>query len=304
MPALRLPVAILACLATLQPGLAGSAETAQTRYVQATELRLRDGPQTAAATVAQLRINEPVVVNSGPTDGSWCHVSARADAVQGWLDCGYLSAHPLTLDQLGQEVARATLALHRAIKVVPGFPPVLDGSTHFDDAKAARGLLENLFTLLERHFALSPSLHTLADYDSLLALAGRLEAAQQDEPALKSLAEGRRGGLARMRQQLVKTNTTQAWPSARYPAAATLRSVLAQREPSKATRRAARRAEALARAADYTSAAPRTSFFHDGTWAVGWAGGPLVQRQQGHDGRRGLCGEVRWGQLSHASGPV
>lgn len=271
------------CLSVLLvSGGAVCAQTADTRYVLATELRLRAAPHSAASAIGQLRINEPVELK-GAQDGTWCPISARGEALHGWVGCAYLAPQPLTLDRIGEDIASATLALYRTTHAYSdSAAPQLEFTTRFVDPPVARGLLENLFAQLERHFALSPSIHTLADYENLTATVGQLTDASKADPSLAAPTSSRGGMLERMRRLLVQSDTTSGLPVVQHPATATLRMVLAERMPG-STRRAAKRAEALARATRDASPASRSSFFHDELWSVGWAGGPLVRRNPGRD---------------------
>ncbi|HEX8962440.1 MAG TPA: SH3 domain-containing protein [Rhodocyclaceae bacterium] len=238
----------------------------EVRYVQATELRLRSGPTVNAPSIALLHLNEQVELTGAASNSNWCPIIVRAGSMQGWVDCSHLGANPLSLEQADAEIARLSLALQRTT-----------------DPKASRELAERLFSQLERRFTLSPSLHTVADYDSLLGWLNRGQASPADDPGLKVTIQSHGQGLARMRQQLARTDTTLPWPDAHYPATATLRTILSRRLPGSAARRGERRAEALARSTNDAAPAPRASLFRDGAWAIGWAGGPLAHRQSRRD---------------------
>lgn len=244
------------------------AQTTDTRYVEATELRLRAAPHGTGSAIGQLRINEPVDLK-GAQEGEWCPVGARGDTLRGWVACAYLARQPLTLERIGENIASLTLTLSRT---TPPFSnsavPTLEVTTETVDPVATPGLVENLFGQLERHFALSPSIHTLGEYENLVAAVSQVSS--------------RSGTLARMRQQIVQNDTTAGLPVVQHPATATLRMILAERAPGSA-RRAAKKAEALARATRDATPASRSSFFHDDLWSVGWAGGPLVHRKPGRD---------------------
>jgi hypothetical protein len=126
-------------------------------------LTLREAPDAGAAALAQLPINQPLEIVA--QENRWCRVrlvasTGSADAAQeGYVNCAFLKDKKLDFATLETEAARLFLELHR------------ENLTPSEEAR----ILEALFTQIERHFALSPSLYAYNDYRVLLQDAeGRL----------------------------------------------------------------------------------------------------------------------------------
>jgi hypothetical protein len=261
----RLPL-LLALLLTL-PVCAADGDT---RYVSATMLNVRARPASGAFVQARLKLNEAVTLHNAK--GSWCEITASGLEQPGYADCQYLASRPLTLAAIETGAADLILELNRLVARYDARLPreSVDMGLAYEKSPAEfLRIFEQLFDQFAKHFALSPSLRTYDDYQRLLAiftqtmgqrgssLTARFEALQ------KSSVER----LPAMRKALT-TDFSSGGEPVRRGITATLGEVLEKRQ-------AARNAPKPGA----QSGAP-VSFFRDGRWAVGWAGGPLVERMK------------------------
>lgn len=252
------------------------AQAKATSYVHATQLNLRSEP--GAGTVQELlSLNTPLILKR--KEPRWCEVQTVASERRGYVDCSFLGDRPLTMEQVELDLANASLELARLRKDGQIFG---SGLASVEPQQAAR-MAERLLTLLERHFALSPSLHTYGDYQNLLRVMMNSANAEDKSHPLTTLANTRVRQLETMRAALSFDPSARSLPVVRNPATTTLALALDRRNAA-SPRREARRAQAIARLTSReTAPAQRASFFQQGAWATGWAGGPLVSRLPGHD---------------------
>jgi hypothetical protein len=247
-------------------------------YSHATELTLREAPRADAAALARLPLNQPVwLLERG---NGWCKVrlaEAQDSAHSGreaYVGCSFLREKKLDFAEIETEAARLFLELNR-----PGLDPA-------DEAR----VLEQLFTRIERHFALSPSLYAYNDYRALL-WGARQRGAKNPEIQLRVQEEKRTA----MWRGLSRQTWERAFPVAR-------RTVVTSGLVNKAL-------EALEKLSteyglnslpyslpkyrpfivsdDYGYETPEplpadeASFFSRGKWVIGWAGGPMIRRRHG-----------------------
>jgi hypothetical protein len=140
---------IFCFLCAVMCGMASGAQAqeANLHYSHATRLTLREAPDAGAAALAQLPINQPLEIVA--RENRWCRVrlvepAGSTDAAQeGYVNCAFLKDKKLDFATLEAEAARLFLELHR------------ENLTPSEEAR----ILEALFTQIERHFALSPSLY-------------------------------------------------------------------------------------------------------------------------------------------------
>jgi hypothetical protein len=118
------------------------------RYNYASRLTLRAAPAADAAALALLPINQPLLLVSRRE--RWCEVRVPETKQTGFVDCAYLGPGMLDAAAIEAEVAR----LLRELRKTP--PP-----------EEEMRKLNQLFRLIDRHFALSPSLYVCNDYSLL-----------------------------------------------------------------------------------------------------------------------------------------
>lgn len=235
--------------------VAGAAAAEDTRYVAASSLNLRAAPDATAAVAARWRINQPLQLIA--ERGRWCEVAAPGGAPRGHVDCTFLARTPVTRAQVEAEAAEAALAVLRL--------GTLDAwTTAFTkDAAETRRQLDALLTQFDRHFALSPSLHTYREADALLR---QLATNRGDDEALRPWLAARGAQLAAMRAGIAGDYARDLREPLQHGALGALAALVDRRQ-------------AKARAKLGERALPRPlapSFFGPGRWAIGWAGGPLA----------------------------
>ncbi len=254
-------------------------------FVQATQLNLRASPAANARSLALLKINDgldPVPGSRG--DGTWCEVQTQstepAQVQRGWIQCNFISAQMVSTESLQRDWTQASIKVLKALS-----PTGLGGGQYSGAELASRsGALQNLerlFATLERKFALSPSIHTLAKYDELLMFTGVSQLKETpvidaEKYPLAALGKKKLPELARMRQTLQNPDVTMKSPPDHTPVSDHFSQLLAQKFPA---RRAAKKARAAAGEVDSLLNKPVTqSLFSGGRWVTGWAGGPLISR--------------------------
>lgn len=258
------------CLAAA--ALAGSAVAQDARYVAATSLNLRAAPDASAAVAARWRLNQPVQLLA--ERGRWCEVAAPGGTPRGHVDCAYLQRAPVTRAQVESDATAAGLALLR----LGGIDDWTSAFTR--DAPEARRQLEQLFTQLDRHFALSPSLHVYREADALTA---QLAPQQPEQEAQRPLHTARLAQLAAMRAAFSADFARDPRETVPHGALRPLAALIDQRQ--------ARLREGLGE-----RPLPRplaASFFGGERWAMGWAAGPLATALPGR-GPDGVPHAVRF----------
>ena len=83
---------------------------ADTRYVSASSLNVREQPSPNAKFLLKLTINQPITLIS--KQGDWCEV-AVSQTIKGFVQCQLISNNPTTLAQIELEAANAVLAINR-----------------------------------------------------------------------------------------------------------------------------------------------------------------------------------------------
>jgi hypothetical protein len=210
-----------------------------------------------------LPINQPLEIVA--RENRWCRVrlvasTGSTDAAQeGYVNCAFLKDKKLDFATLETEAARLFLELHR------------ENLTPSEEAR----ILEALFTQIERHFALSPSLYAYNDYRALLRDAQRrgsenpefqLPAREKKQAAmLRELSRQTwEGDFLAVRQTVVTSGVEETLRKHGYY------SLPKYQAPGE-----------RGYDSEIFPAPPRASFFSRGKWAVGWAGGPMIRRH--HD---------------------
>lgn len=255
---------------------ASTAQAATTRYSHASELNVRATPATNAPLVGKLAINQSVALLR-QHDNRWCEIESAGNSLRGYVDCSFLQASPLTLDQIDLEAAKLVLELNQHTLHVESSSY---GNYIPDNRPELSRQLDALAILLERHFAISPSLHTYRDYNRLLlAVQG-----QSWAPGKKFVAS-HLGQLAAMRAVLSQDFAAKATVPVRQSINARVNLLLQQRRHGdvahKAQPEGPGREQGLI--AGMRQPAGKTSFFSKDKWAVGWSGGPMVQRLRNRD---------------------
>lgn len=270
------------CLAGLVLLLAGcfaggvQAESASTRYSHASQLNVRATPAANATPVGKLAINQAVTLVR-QLDNRWCEIESAGGSLRGYVDCGFLQARPLTLEQVEFEAAKVVLEFNRhALNI---------GSDSYnsyipDNQPEVSRQLEALAALLERHFAISPSLHTYRDYNRLL-----LAVQGQSWAPGKEFVANHAGKLAAMRAALSQDFAAKAAVPVRQSINARVNLLLQQRRHGDVARLA--RPEGPGREQGRIAGVPqpagKTSYFSKDKWATGWSGGPMVHRLRNRD---------------------
>lgn len=254
-------------------------------FVHATQLNLRAAPAANARSLALLKINDALdPVPGSRSDGTWCEVQTQstdpAQVQRGWVQCSFVSAQLVGTESLQRDWTQAS------VEVLKALGPNGIGSGQYSGSElASRSAvlqnLERLFATLERKFALSPSIHTLAKYDELLMFTGVSQlkdtpAVDAEKQPLAALGKKKLPELARMRKALQNPEVTLKSPPDHTPVSDHFSQLLAQKFPA---RRAAKKARAAAGEADSLLNKPVTpSLFSGGRWVTGWAGDPLISR--------------------------
>lgn len=252
------------------------AQAGATRYSHASRLNVRAAPAATAALVGKLAINQSVVLLR-QHDSRWCEIESVGDSLRGYADCSFLQTSPLTLEQIDFEAAKLVLELNRHSLHV-------DSSSYGnyipDNRPEVGRQLDALTTLLERHFAISPSLHTYRDYNRLL-----LAVQGQSWAPGKQFVANHLGQLAAMRTALSRDYAAKAAVPVRHSINARVNLLLQQRRFGDVAHQA--RPEGPGREQGLIRGAPqpaeKASFFSKDKWAAGWPGGAMVQRLRNRD---------------------
>lgn len=299
---------ILVLVAGLGSAINASSQTVvgnEVRYIHASQLNLRAEPSLTSATLARLRINEAVTLR-GKRGDRWCLVETTDGARKtGHVDCNYLGVQPLTLERIEMDFAAQALAVHRMARKSDLAASTLD-DMESDPRAQAQPHIEQMFQLVERHFALSPSFYAYQDYEDLIRFL--LRAGGSDGPAklpLQELARSRFQQLQAMELALNQNFTSRSAPVVSGGIDTALRAIIVERgmasnnpDLARGKRREERRARIQQRAARYTlDLPPQPSFFQRGKWAVGWAGGPLIHHRRTANAE-GAVYDVRFNGLS------
>lgn len=247
------------------PALAQDAENI--RYVSASSLNLRASAAATADVLQRWRLNQRLsLVKQGDR---WCEVQSVDGTQRGHVDCSFLQRTPVTLAQIEAESTEAALAL---LRLQPPISAMTHQWTHGleRDAAESRRLIDALLQQFDRHFAYSPSLATYRDIDAVLRQL-RVDAGVRERPELAPLA------------QLLDARTAQ------MPALRAAFDADFAKDPREPLRRSAlgglaalidhRQAQARQRFGDRRGPPVAPSFFTQGRWAIGWAGGPLAVAQ-------------------------
>lgn len=277
----------LCCLLLASHAYAQPAETGR-RYVQVTQLKLRGAPVADAAVLAQWRINQAVEVLRR-ADKRWCELALPDGSQRGFADCSLLGEQPLSLEKIEIEVTQTALAINRLLLSRDSLGT--SGLRYDKNPPELRPALEKILNLLERHFAISPSLYTYGDYNDLLntLLNGTGgESKDQELKAIRQLAEARIAQLGLMRAQLTQNYAQLAVRPVRHPINHRLNLLLTQRRHGDPAGRGK-----LPNPPDFservkageTGPAQASSFFRKEVWAVGFAGGRMVSRMRGRSGQ-------------------
>jgi hypothetical protein len=225
-----------------------------------------------------LPINQPLEIVA--RENRWCRVrlvasTGSTDAAQeGYVNCVFLKDKKLDFSTLEAEAARLFLELHR------------ENLTPSEEAR----ILEALFTQIERHFALSPSLYAYNDYRALLRDAQRRGS---ENPEFQLLAREKK--QAAMLRELSRQTWEGEFPAVRQTVVTsgiekTLRKLRSERGYRLPEYRGLGVSgdpelvdlEGYGEYSDKISPAPpKASFFSRGNWAIGWAGGPKIQWHHG-----------------------
>lgn len=256
--------------------LTPTAQSAPTRYSHASQLNVRATPAATGVSVGRLSINQPLVLLR-QYDNRWCEIESVDSSLRGYVDCSFLQTSPLTLEQIDFEAAKLVLELNRNTLHAEssGY-----GNSIPDNRPEVARQLDALAMLLERHFAISPSLHTYRDYNRLLlAVQG-----QPWAPGKKFVAS-HLSQLTAMRAVLSQDFATKEMVPVRHPINARVNLLLQQRRHGDMARRA--RPEGPGREQSLITGAlqpaEKRSFFIKDKWAAGWAGGAMVQRLRARD---------------------
>lgn len=259
-------VALALSLQTLQ---AQGQDAAALRYVSASSLNLRAVASPTAEVLLRWRLNQPVkLLEEG---GRWCRVVAADGGPAGHVDCSFLARAPVTRQQIEAEAAEAALALMRLPGGDAASGPYSWTSGIERRVPETRRLLDALMQQAERHLALSPTLYTYRDVHALL------------RQLRDGMGSDERPELAPLR----------AWAAARIATLPALRAAFSAdfakdpREPfpgsvlgELAVALERRQARARSRLGDRPALGVAPSYFSQGRWALGWAGGPLARAQK------------------------
>jgi hypothetical protein len=277
------------CLTTLPASAANDAAATRATngatYVSASRLNLRAQPATDGEPLARLKINQPLrlvrqadtrwcEVEAGSATGASAGTSANPPRQRGFVDCRYLADRPVTLADTEAESANLILALNRL--ALDGLAPAAYaslpwGETFVQHAAESRQLLEALFDQLERHFAISPSMRTYADYNSLLSFVAAQGSNERPLPEpITSLLGRRIALLPQMRAAFTADFAAQPAEPVRRPVTSALSRLTDARQGLQADAAPTGRGNAF----DLAAPPAGRSFFSEGRWAIGWA--PLV----------------------------
>lgn len=258
------------------------------RYVQVTQLKLRAAPAADAPVLAQWRINQAVEVLRR-ADKRWCELALPDGSQRGFADCSFLGEQALSLEKIEIEVMQAALAINRLL--VGRDSLGVSGWRYEKNPPELRQGLEKILNLLERHFAISPSLYTYGDYNDLLTSmlnSVSEETKDQELKAIRQLAEARIGQLGLMRAQLTQNYAQLAATPVRHPINHRLNLLLTQRrhgDPAGPGKKPDLPDFSELLKAGETGPAQGLSFFRKDVWAVGFAGGGMVSRMRGRAGQ-------------------
>jgi hypothetical protein len=245
------------------------AQAADIHYSHATRLTLCEAPDAGAAALAQLPINQPLEIVA--RENRWCRVrlvapAGSADAAQeGYVNCTFLKDKKLDFVALETEAARLFLELHR------------ENLTPSEEAR----ILEALFTRIERHFALSPSLYAYNDYRALLRDAQRRGSGN---PEFQLPAREKKRAV--MLRELSRQTWEGEFPAVRQSMIMsrvenTLWKLRSERGEDSLPYRLPEYRPTGVYSNEILPAPLGVSFFSRGKWAIGWAGGPMIRRRHG-----------------------
>lgn len=266
---------------------------ADTRYVQASQLNLRAEAAPAAATLAPLHLNEAVSLRKKISE-RWCLVETTdVSRKSGYVDCSFLADKALTLEKIELDFAAQALALHRLNRQFDGTRSSLD-SLPRDLHKEALRAVEQMASLIERHFALAPSFYAYQNYADLLSFLQHFDSADNPAAEKSPLSGFGKSRLPQLRaMEAGFTRDFAAQPAALVPSGidTALKAIMAERGAllanpalARSAKRAQKQARVQQRAARNAFDLPATpSFFQQDKWAVGWAGGPLIKRRRAAD---------------------
>ena len=243
--------------------IAKSYAQAQTQFVNASELNVRDTPASTGKALAKLKINQAVQVISQKE--SWCEIEIPANNrprqpgfVTGFVTCSALSKSPTSLKQLELELVNLILS-ETKIRLIQN-----EANQKAMKAPLLKARYEKLFTLLERYFGISPSLYTYLDYGNVLRdMAQREEF--KDSPLFKSKLAQYKNMRAAFTQDF-STSQVEAIPN---NLTALLNQILDRRnrtDPERST----------TQLTPFDKTPLKPSFFEPNGWAIGWPGGPLI----------------------------
>ncbi len=283
---MALAAAALACALPAQgqtqtppsaPGAVALAEDA-TVYVNASRLNLRAQPAPDAEWLTRWKINQPLRLLRRFNE-RWCEVepsprTALPALSHGFVDCRYVQDHPVRLADTEAEATQLILALNRLAHndhTLPSDASLPWAATFKAHPDEARTLLDALFDQLERHFALSPSMHTYADVNALLAFVMAHGSPEAPLPeALASLVARRQALLPQMRAAFTADFAAQPAEPVRRSITAALSRWVDARQGLLAEPPPAGRSSVF----DLNAPPAARSFFSNGRWAIGWA--PLM----------------------------
>lgn len=230
------------------------------RYSHATQLKLRKAPAANAETLAQLSINQAVSI-VGQKKDRWCEIKLIESGQTGFVDCTYLGKQKLTAKTLEIETARLWLLLNQP---------------NLSKQKEAQ-LQESLFTQIEKSFALSPSLYAYRDYTRLYQAIYGME--KTNASAKNQLSSEREATLQTMRQSLSRQTWQKDYVPVRGSLMTTLGQTLLQRRYGDVARYDGKKQQHTELpGGTIIEPAKGESFFSQGKWAMGWAGGPMINR--------------------------
>jgi hypothetical protein len=239
-------------------------EAANTRYVSASSMNLRAAASPTAEVRARWRINQRLTLLK--ESDRWCDVQSIDGTQRGHVDCAFLQRAPVTLGQIEGDTTEAALALLRQ-------QPQAWTSGIERDPVETRRLIEALLQQFDRHFAYSPSLLTYRDINAVLSRlrdeVGGLRERAELAP-LAQLLDSRIAQLPALRAAFDADFANDPRQPIRRSALGGVASLLDSRQ--------ARLRERLDDRRRVTEIAP--SYFAQGRWAIGWAGGPLAQAQK------------------------
>jgi hypothetical protein len=247
------------------------AESTNTHYSHATLLHVRADPHTVGTKPAgTLTINQAVTVLDR-VEGRWCKIETR-DALQGYVDCSFLHANPITLEQIDLEAAKIAIELNRQTLHIG--TDSYEQYLNTDKLDVGKTLVA-LATQLERRFAVSPSLHTYSNYIRLLRTA-KVDLGDAGE----RFASSRLGKLEAMRANLSQDYAVKSVVPVRYSISHRINLLLQQRRYGDVARRSLPDGPGNERGliSGDPQPADKASFFQKESWGAGWAGGSMIGR--------------------------